>query len=134
MVQDYIIYNNKKYQLSTVYIENIITYETMVFPVDNEVVSGREVYCFRTCESSKSQNKHKDILYNPEKYLSEEAITEYLKSKEEDFEDEEQIKFPFQFLEQYFLGEISFDGAVDRTIDEVYRLIGEYVEKHNRKT
>lgn len=134
MVQDYIIYNNKEYQLSTVYIKNMTTYETMVFPIDNEVISGREVYCFRTCESSKSQNKHKDILYNPEKYLSEEAIAKYLKSNEEDFEEKETIPFPFQYIEQYFLGEISFDGAVDRTIDEVYRLIGEYVEKHNLKT
>lgn len=134
MVKDIIRYNNKEYQLSTVYIENMITYETMIFPIENEVVSGREVYCFRTCESNESQNKHKDILYNPEKYLSEEAIAKYLKSKEEDFEEEEKIPFPFQYIEQYLLGEISFDGAVDRTIDEAYRLIGEYVEKHNLKT
>lgn len=132
MIQDIITYNNKKYQVSTVNLDGVL--ETMIFPIEYEVVSGREVYCFRTCKSRESQNKHKDILYNPEKYLSEEAIAEYLKSKEEDFEDEEKIKFPFQFLEQYFLGEISFDGAVDRTIDEVYRLIGEYVEKHNLKT
>lgn len=48
--------------------------------------------------------------------------------------EEEKIMFPFQYMEQYLLGEISFDGAVDRTIEEVYRLIGEYVEKHTLKT
>ena len=48
--------------------------------------------------------------------------------------EEEKIMFPFQYMEQYFLGEISFNGAVDRTIEEVYRLIGEYVEKHTLKT
>ena len=52
----------------------------------------------------------------------------------EEIELEEKIPFPFQYIEQYLLGEISFDGAVDRTIDEAYRLIGEYVEKHNLKT
>lgn len=44
---------------------------------------------------------------------------------------EEKILFPFQYMEQYFLGKLSFDTAVERTIEEVHRLIGEYVEKHS---
>lgn len=44
------------------------------------------------------------------------------------------IKFQFQYANQYFLGEISFDDAVNRTVDEVERLVREYIEKHNLKT
>lgn len=44
---------------------------------------------------------------------------------------EEKILFPFQYMEQYFLGELSFDEAIEKTIEEVHRLIGEYVEKHS---
>lgn len=44
---------------------------------------------------------------------------------------EEKILFPFQYMEQYFLGELSFDEAIEKTIEEVYRLIGDYVEKHS---
>ena len=47
---------------------------------------------------------------------------------------EVKIKFPFQYLNQYLRGEISLDESVNRTIDEVDRLIREYVEKHNLKT
>lgn len=50
-------------------------------------------------------------------------------------EPEEKIVFPFQYLEQYFLGKIkTFDEAMDYTEKEVNRLIEEYVEKHNLKT
>lgn len=44
------------------------------------------------------------------------------------------MKFPFQYVNQYLSGEISLDDAVNRTVDEVDRLIREYVEKHNLKT
>ena len=47
---------------------------------------------------------------------------------------EEKIPFPFQYLEKYLLGEMIWDAAIDSTLDEVYRLIEEYVEKHNLKT
>ena len=43
---------------------------------------------------------------------------------------EVEIKFPFQYLEQYLLGKISFEVACDSTIEECYRLIEEYIEKH----
>lgn len=132
MIKDIIKHNDKEYQLSTVNIDGCL--ETMIFPIDDGIVSGREVYCFRTTKAGDSMEKHGDIYYHPEKYLSNEAINRYVKSKEEDFEVEVEIKFPFQYLEQYLRGEISLDGAVDRTIEEVYRLIGEYVEKHNLKT
>ena len=131
MIQDCIKYNGKEYQLSTARLSNMI--ETMIFPIENGVVSGNEVYCFRTVNANESINKHKDVYYHPEKYLSDEAVAEYMKSKE-DFGTEELIPFPFQFLEKCFLGEISLDDAVNSTIDEVNRLIKEYVEKHNLKT
>ena len=60
MVKDIIKYNNKKFLLSTVLIDNCV-FETMVFPIINGQVSGSEVYTFRTVESGKSLNKHKDI-------------------------------------------------------------------------
>lgn len=44
---------------------------------------------------------------------------------------EVEIKFPFQYLERYLLGEISFEVACDNTMEECYRLIEEYIEKHN---
>ena len=44
---------------------------------------------------------------------------------------EDKIEFPFQYLTQYLLGEISFEVACDNTIEECYRLIEEYIEKHN---
>lgn len=48
---------------------------------------------------------------------------------------EEKIPFPFQYLEQYFLGEIkTFDEAMDYTMNEVDRLLKEYAEKHDLKT
>ena len=132
MIKDVIGYNNKEYQLSTVNLDGML--ETMIFPIEDGVVSGREVYCFRNVEAGVSYDKHKDIYYNPEKYLSNEAIVEYMKSKEEDFEIEETIQFPFQFLNMFCNGEISLDDAAKRTADEVDRLIREYVETHNLKT
>ena len=81
--KDYIKYNEKEYQVSTVHIENMYIFETMVFPIKNGIISGNEVYCFRTMDLLKSHDKHKDICRNPEKYLNNETINNYLKSKEE---------------------------------------------------
>lgn len=85
MIKDIIEYNDKKYQLSTIHIKDMVTFETMIFPIEDGMVSGKEVYCFRTVESSESQNKHTDIYYHPEKYISEEAIASYLREKEKWF-------------------------------------------------
>ena len=52
----------------------------------------------------------------------------------EEIEPEAKIPFPFQYLEQYFRGELIWDAAIDNTIYEMYRLIEEYVEKHCLKT
>ena len=81
MVKDIIKYNEKEYQLSTVFIENMSLFETMIFPIENRTVSGREVYCFRTVYASDSKYKHKDIYENPEKYLSDKAIEKHLTCK-----------------------------------------------------
>lgn len=83
MVKDIIKYNDKEFQLSTVKVN--FCFETMIFPIKNGIVSGNEVYCFRTGYPGVSQNKHKDIYCHPEKYVSDEAISEYLKKKEDMF-------------------------------------------------
>lgn len=83
MVKDIIKYNEKEYQLSTVLIENNMSvFETMIFPIENGIVSGNEVYCFRTLRSGESQRKHADIYYHPEKYVSNEVIEQYLACKD----------------------------------------------------
>lgn len=46
--------------------------------------------------------------------------------------NEEKILFPFQYIEAYLLGEIDFDVACDSTLEECYRLIEEYMEKHKQ--
>lgn len=84
MIKDIIKYEDKEYQLSTVYIEDMVTFETMIFPIENGIISGDEVYKFRTLNSGESKNKHKDILDHPENYLTEEAIDKYLLSKIDD--------------------------------------------------
>lgn len=76
MLKDIIKYRDKEYQLSAVKISNV--FETMIFPVENEIVYGNEVYCFRTTKIEKYEAKYKDILYHPEKYLTEKAIEKYL--------------------------------------------------------
>lgn len=80
MIKDIIEYCGKRYQLSTINLNGV--FETMIFPVEDGVVSGKEVYCFRTCKAGESKNKHADIYYNNAKYLSEQAIDDYLRSKE----------------------------------------------------
>lgn len=44
---------------------------------------------------------------------------------------EEKIPFPFQYLEQFFLGELDLDVAINKTIDEVNRLIEKYIENND---
>lgn len=82
MIKDIIKYSDKEYQLSTVYIENMSTFETMIFPIKNGKVSGEEVYCFRTLRAGESQKKHEDIYYHPENYVTKEAIEKYLVCKD----------------------------------------------------
>lgn len=52
----------------------------------------------------------------------------------EEYAEEVKIPFPFQYLDQYFLGESNWGAAIDSTIEEAYRLIEEYLEKHDLKT
>ena len=52
----------------------------------------------------------------------------------EEYAEEAKIPFPFQYLEQYLCGELIWDAAIDNTMNEVYRLIEEYVETHDLKT
>lgn len=84
MVKDYIKYEGKEYQLSTVLLYDC-EFETMIFPIESGIVSGSEVYKFTTFKADESQRKHKDILDNVENYISKEAIEKYLKEKEEWF-------------------------------------------------
>lgn len=132
MIKDVITYNGKDYQISTVemYAKAYVYFETAIFPIRNGMAIGHAIYTWKAYNADESYDKHRDILNRPEKYLSEESIIKYLESKGKDFKTEEKIKFPFQYMEQYFLGEISFNDAVEKTIDKVYELIGDYVEKH----
>ena len=85
MVKDIIAYNGK--ELSTVNINGC--FETAIFPIENGVPIGEEVYIWRAYNANESQDKHRDILNRSEKYLSDESIAEYLRLKEEWFYDEE---------------------------------------------
>lgn len=79
MIKDIIKYNNKKYQLSTTNLDGML--ETMVFPIEYGVVSGKSVYTFRTFNSTESQGMHKDILNHPEKYITDESPSPSNKEK-----------------------------------------------------
>lgn len=81
MIKDIIKYDNKEYQLSTIYIEDMLTFETMIFPIIDNEIYGYEVYCFRTTNVNESKNKHLDIYKHPEKYVSKEAIDKYIKDR-----------------------------------------------------
>ena len=83
MIKDILEYKDKKFQLSTVNLDGL--FETMIFPIENGIVSGSEVYCFRTVKAGESHNKHRDIYYHSENYISDEAIAKYLKEKEDWF-------------------------------------------------
>ena len=78
IIKEIIKHNEKEYQLSTVFIENMALYETMIFPIENGIVSDDEVYCYRTMDIAESKYKRKDIYENVEKYLSDKAIEKYL--------------------------------------------------------
>ena len=43
------------------------------------------------------------------------------------------IPFPWQHINAYCRGEITFDAACDNTIEEFYRLAEEYIEEHKEK-
>lgn len=81
MIKDIVKYNNKEYQVSTVNLNEV--FETMIFPIEDNFISGHEVYCFRTVKAGKSMRIHRNILNNPELYLHEDAIADYLKHKDE---------------------------------------------------
>ena len=77
-----------------------------------------------------------DLFHNPYTWnvcencreCIEEGKEEYI---EEDYKDcNEKIAFPFQFMNQYLLGEIDLDSALDSTLQEVDKLIHEYLNKY----
>lgn len=43
---------------------------------------------------------------------------------------EDKIVFPGQYLEQYFLGNLDFNTALNKTIDEFDRRIYEHIERY----
>lgn len=45
----------------------------------------------------------------------------------------DKLQFPFQYLEKYLLGEMEFDDAIDKTLEEVDRLIEEYINNQSKK-
>ena len=78
MIRDIVKHNDKEYQVTTVYFRATNIRTTEVRLIENGETLRDVVYHFVTTESGESQDKHKDILCNPEKYLSEEAIRQYL--------------------------------------------------------
>lgn len=79
-MKDYIEYKGKTYQISTVEINRL--FETMIFPVDNGVVSGYEIYCYKTSDLFMAEYKHQEIIHYPELFVSSEAKSKYLKDRE----------------------------------------------------
>lgn len=90
-IKDDIEYKWKSYQVSTIELHGI--YETMVFPVIDGIVSGSEVYKYRSCDRDDVINRHFDIVKHPETYLNENLIEEYKNSLEEDFKLTDLEKF-----------------------------------------
>lgn len=78
MVKDIIEYNEKEYQLSGIFIEKMASYEIMIFPIENGVVSDDEVFYHRTDKIALANAVYTDIKFHPEKYLSDKAIEKYL--------------------------------------------------------
>lgn len=72
MIKDDIEYRGKSCQVSTIELYGI--YETMCFPVIGGVVSGNEVYKYRSCDRDDVINKHFDIAKHPEKYLDKKIL------------------------------------------------------------
>lgn len=83
IAQAIIKYNEKTYQVSRVYLEDTDMIEVMVFPIENGIVSGSEVFCYRTDIYEWAKYTYEDIKNRPEIYLSEQAIKEYLATKED---------------------------------------------------
>ena len=81
MAKNIIKYNEKEYQLSSVYFDKMKLFEIMIFPIENGIVSGNEVYCKRTHNLIFANEVYIDIKFNPEKYLSDKAIEKYLACK-----------------------------------------------------
>ena len=122
MIKNDIEYNGKSYQVSTIDLHWV--YETMIFPVIDGVVSGSEVYKYRTCLKSDSENKHFDIVKHPKKYLDENCIEEYKKSLEEDFKLTDIEKFKNFFDE---MGINYREYKYDRTHVCVLEIDKEYI-------
>ena len=80
------VYTGKKYQISTAWVYDCY-FETMIFPIENDMVSGNEVYKWESDTLEDAVDKHRDIKNRPQAYISEESIAKYIKLKEEDFEE-----------------------------------------------
>lgn len=85
ILKDTFTFENRSFQLSAVRLKDYNIFEIMVFPIEYGVVSGNEVYCFRTGDAKEAINKYRDIYYYSKNYVSEEAIEKYLKEKEDWF-------------------------------------------------
>lgn len=99
-------YAGKSYQVSTIELQ--WGYETMIFPIIAGIISGDEIYKYRTCIKTGAINKHFDILKYPEKYVDDKAIEAYKESLKEDtdiskfknFFDEMKIKYSYRECER----------------------------------
>ena len=131
MIKDCIEYEGRKYELSTVCLEEYgHMFETMIFPIVNGVFSGSEVYKFRTFDAGESRRKHEDILTNMENYISEEAIDKYFKEQEEWFNTEKDMNKDFIEMKIYInpwqnLVEEVVENSIESILPQVIKE-GEY--------
>lgn len=92
-MKDIIEYENKRYQVSTINFDNTGMYQTMIFPIVNGQIDGREVYCFNTFNINEAITRHNTILKAPSVFVSQDAIQKYLESKKEEFKVNDLQKF-----------------------------------------
>lgn len=120
IIKDIIEYKNKEYQLSCSHVNDMTVYEIMIFPIENEMISGNEVYTFRTLSVDKAMTEYHKILNNTSLYVSEEAINKYLKSKKEDFIETDLQKFKdfFDKMNIEYKIEIYKNGKMGLIIDD----------------
>lgn len=125
MLKDIIEYKNKEYQLSCSSVNNHTIYEIMIFPIENKIVSGNEVYCFRTTDVHDAASEYHKILNNQYLYVSEEAINKYLKTKEKDFVETDLQKF------KNFFNNMNIEYEIERYKNGTIGLIIDEQHTHN---
>ena len=122
MFKDIISHNNKSYQLTTIKNEDTGIFDTTISEINSDKTLGKELYRFTTTNSGKSMEKHRDIYYNPQRYLSDEAITEYLEKCKEstNMSVEEFVKAKTEEMVQMYKDKFASTGSPMSERDEIF--------------